>query len=96
MAYRNWTLRNPSNTIFPDGIPLTDTMPVDGSAVAIAQVVDNSNFEPITPAAPDEGAWVSPIDKHRTLTAETITAELFAASKYNSHLTPQPRVSAVV
>lgn len=58
-----------------------------GSAIAIGHIVDNSNFEPITPAAPDERAWVSVIDKHRTFTAVPIAAELSAASKYKSYLT---------
>ena len=86
MKYRNWTLCDPSNTILPHGVPLTNTMPMDRSAITISKIIDNSDFKPITPAAPEEGPWVSTIDKHCTVTTIPIAAEWFAVSKHNSVL----------
>ena len=74
MAYRDWTLRNPSDTIFPHASPLTDTMPMDRGTITVRKFIDNSDFKPITPTAPDEGPWIGTIDKHCSVTTKPIAA----------------------
>jgi hypothetical protein len=61
MSWSNRALGDSWHTIILDVVQLTDTMPVDGSAI-VFEVVCDMNHEVITPIGDDSWAWDGAIE----------------------------------
>ena len=84
-TYSNRALGYPRNTIFPRGIQLSNSMPMDGSTIAILKLIDNCDLKPVAPISTDQRPWVGTVDQHGISTIP-ISTEFIPASDDNGNL----------